>query len=154
MGFDAQAFQSASLKAREQDISVPALAHFFGDDQPVWRVRGLTAAELGRAREAQDRSKTMAEALEAIASGSPKAEQIRNALGLTGDVPAEVARRIAMLVAGSVSPECDHETAVKLSEAYPTVFYELTNTITNLTGEGSEMGKRGGSGKKTASDPA
>jgi hypothetical protein len=154
MGFDAQAFQSASLKHREQEVPVPALAHFFGDEKPVWKVRGLTAAELGRAREAQDRSKTMAQALEAIASGSPQAEQIRNALGLSDDVPAEVARRIAILVAGSVAPECDHETAVKLSESFPTVFYELTNVITNLTGEGSEMGKRGGSGKTKTPETA
>ena len=153
MGFDAQAFQSASLKHREADVPVPALKPWF-DDEPVWRVRGLTGAELGRAQEAENRAKTIMAAIEAIAAGQPKAAELKTALGLGDDVPAEVARRLALLVAGSVSPECDHETAVRLSETHPTIFYALTNKILSLTGEGAELGKPGRSGKSQTPEPA
>jgi len=40
--------------------------------------------------------------------------------------------------------------AVKLAETFPTVFYQLTNAITNLTGQGAEVGKPKRSGKTPA----
>jgi hypothetical protein len=54
-----------------------------------------------------------------------------------------------MLTAGSVSPalgQQNRDGAVKLAETFPTVFYNLTNKILSLTGQGAEVGKRKRSG--------
>ena len=148
---DIQKFLNASMQAREAEIPVPALADFFGQKKPVWKVRGLTAAELGRAREAADRSDTLRSAVVALAGAGDKAQAIKDALGLNDeDVPADISRRIEMLASGSVEPVIGSENrdvAVKLAESFPVLFYEITNKIHELTGAGSELGKPKRSGK-------
>jgi hypothetical protein len=153
---DLQKFGSATFIQREASIPVPELDEFFEEgEERVWVVRGLTAAELGRAKQlAQVRPATLDALVSAIAGKGGKGEEIRAALGLSDeDVPEDVSRRIEMLVAGSVSPKLtpdDRDVVVKLSEAFPTTFYNLTNQITNLTGAGAETGKRKPSGKTPA----
>jgi hypothetical protein len=153
---DIQKFLNAALKAREQSIDVPELAEWFGaDEKPVWVVRGLTAAELGRANQAADKSGENLRALVAAMAGSgDKADAIRKTMGLSDeDVPTDVSRRIEMLAAGSVSPKIGSENrdvAVRLAESFPTVFYNLTNHILNLTGQGAESGKPKRSGQTPA----
>jgi hypothetical protein len=46
-----------------------------------------------------------------------------------------------MLVAGCVAPKLDHAIAAKLAEVCPVEFYDLTNRITNLTGQGGSRVK-------------
>lgn len=152
---DIQKFLNAALCPRETSIEVPELAQWFGEDEPaVWVVRGLTAAEMGRAREAAEEGRMdNVRALVAAMAGSngDKAGAIRKAMGLSDeDVPGDVSRRIEMLTAGSVSPALGsdrRDVAVKLAEAFPTVFYSLTNQILALTGQGAEVGKPKRSGK-------
>jgi hypothetical protein len=149
---DLQKFMSAQVKAREADVSVPALSSFFEKGKkPVWRVRGLTAAELGRAREVHDRSENMRSMIRAMSGDGDKAEEIRKTLGLSPDeVPKDVSQRIEMLAAGSVDPVIGDEhrdVIVRLAEHYPVQFYELTNKIHELTGAGAELGKPKSSGK-------
>lgn len=152
---DIQKFLNASLQARVAEISVPALAGFFGDAKPIWKVRGLTAAELGRAREAADKTDNIKAVVAALAGAGDKAEAIKQTLGLTDDdVPGDVSRRIEMLACGSVEPVIgseNREVAVKLAESFPVVFYELTNRIHELTGAGAELGKpkRSGTTRKS-----
>lgn len=144
---DIQKFLNAALRPREASIEVPDLAQWFGaDERPVWVVRGLTAAELGRANQAAERGLDNVRALVAAMAGDgDKAGAIRKAMGLSDeDVPADISRRIEMLAAGSVAPALgsdNRDVAVKLAETYPTVFYNLTNQILTLTGQGAEMGK-------------
>lgn len=144
---DIQKFLNAALRPREASIEVPELAQWFGaDERPVWVVRGLTAAELGRANQAAERGLDNVRALVAAMAGDgDKAGAIRKAMGLSDeDVPADISRRIEMLAAGSVAPALggdNRDVAVKLAETYPTVFYNLTNQILTLTGQGAEMGK-------------
>lgn len=144
---DLQKFLNAALRPREASIEVPELAEWFGEGEPVaWVVRGLTAAELGRANQAAERGLENVRALVAAMAGEgDKASAIRSAMGLSDeDVPADVSRRIEMLTAGSVSPELgsmNRDVAVRLAEAFPTVFYNLTNNILTLTGQGAELGK-------------
>lgn len=144
---DIQKFLNAALRPREASIEVPDLAQWFGaDERPVWVVRGLTAAELGRANQAAERGLDNVRALVAAMAGDgDKAGAIRKAMGLSDeDVPADISRRIEMLAAGSVAPALgsdNRDVAVKLAETYPTVFYNLTNQILTLTGLGAEMGK-------------
>ena len=76
------------------------------------------------------------------------------AMGLASeDVPGDISRRIEMLAAGSVAPQLgadNRDVAVKLAENFPTVFYQLSNAILSLTGQGAEPGKPKRSGKTPA----
>jgi hypothetical protein len=150
---DLQKFLQASFVAREAEVPVPPeLAQFFGK---VWKVRGLTAAELARSRDASEREDNLKALVSAMAGAGDKAEAIRASMGLSNDdVPADISRRIEMLASGSVEPKLgaeNRDVAVKLAETHATLFYELTNKILNLTGSGAELGKPKGSTKTRAS---
>lgn len=153
---DLQKFLNESLSSREATIEVPELKDFFGKEKPKWVVRGLTAAELGRANEAADRGQENIKALvDAMAGNGDKAEALRKTMGISDkETPSDISRRIEMLSAGSVSPELgpeNRDVAVKLAESFPTVFFNLTNRILSLTGQGAEVGKRKASGKNQKS---
>lgn len=153
---DVDKFLVARLDLPEAEVPVPELSNFFGpDEKPVWVVRGLSGPEIGRTRAAAETSEKLSSLVEALAGEGDKAEAIRNAMGLSPDeVPEDVARRIEMLVVGSVSPVIGNEKrdiAVKLAESYGVVFYTLTNKIQQLTGQGSVLGKpKASGGKKTS----
>jgi hypothetical protein len=95
--------------------------------------------------------------VEAMAGKGDKASALRKTLGIAdGEVPPDVSRRIEMLAVGSVKPELgmdNRDVAVKLAESFPTVFYNLTNRILSLTGQGAEVGKPKPSGKAAKSEP-
>lgn len=148
---DLQKFLNANLQPREAELQVPELSAFFPEGvKPSWKVRGLTGAELARAREAADRSENIKTLIEAMAGDGEKAVAIRNVMGLNDDeVPADISRRIEMLVSGSVEPPVgtqNRDIAVRLAENFPVTFYSITNKIQELTGQGSELGKRKRSG--------
>lgn len=151
MGFDGARFEQANLAPRTQRVAVPALSAWFGDgEDAAFEVRGLTASELHRASEAKQRQQTMRTVLEAIAEHKEKASELRKALGLDGDAtPGEIAKRQQMLVSGSVSPALTETQAVKLSEAFPVEFLELTNAITELTGKGFDLVKPAAASQQT-----
>lgn len=151
---DLAKFLNAQLAPRELAVDVQELQAFFPEGEPcTWTVRGLTAAELGRANEAADRNENLVALIEAMAGGGEgeKVDAIRKTMGISDkDVPADISRRIEMLTAGSVSPELGpdrRDVAVRLAETYPVTFYDLTNKIRELTGAGAEVGKQKPSGK-------
>ena len=147
MEFDLKAFEKASFKAREASVPVPDLAHFFKDleegQTPVWLVRGLEGEELARVNESQERSANLVAVTEALMTGQPDQlkDTVNQLLGHTGEVPSDLARRQAILVAGSVAPKVSQQVAVKLAKAHPIEFYSLTTEIIRLTGLGSVPGK-------------
>jgi len=147
MQFDADKFASAAFKRREEDVPVKDLAAWFKGTKegevPVWRVRGLTGEELARVNEAQARNRNKNAVIDALNSDKSEkmTDAIKELIGTGNSVPDDLARRIEMLTIGSVAPECTHQVAVKLAEAFPVEFYELTTKITQLTGLGSEPGK-------------
>ena len=150
---DLQKYLQAQFTQREAAIKLPPDLHdYFGKE---WRVRGLSAAELARSREAGERGENLKALVSAMAGGGDKAKAIRDSLGLSDDeVPSDISRRIEMLTAGSVEPKLGselREVAVKLAETHATTFYELTNKILELTGSGSEPGKPKRSTKTPAS---
>lgn len=152
-----QRFLSAALAPRQLEVQTPELAGVLFDDaeKPVWIVRGLTAAELGRAKQSSEEGLDTVKALvQAMAGDGDKAAQIRKAFGLgDDDVPQNISYRIEVLAAGSVSPALgteNRDVAVKLAETFPTIFYDLTNQILNLTGQGAVLGKPKRSGKTSA----
>lgn len=142
MPFDAAAFERAEFKPRTAVVEVEALAAFFPDGERArWTVRGLSASELHRAMEAGKRQGSVEAIVRAIATGGDQAQAVRKALGLSTDTPGEIAKRLEMLVMGSVSPKVELPVAVKLAETFPVEFLNLTNEITELTGKGAELGK-------------
>jgi hypothetical protein len=143
MTFDVGKFEAARFEPRTRTVPVEALAAFFADGEaPEWRVRGLNATELHRALEASKRSGTIDAVIKALAATGDQAEAVRRAIGLSSrEVPGEVAKRLEMLVAGSIAPTIELPHAVKLAEAFPIEFLVLTNAITELTGMGFDVVK-------------
>lgn len=152
MPFDAKAFQNAKLEDRTEAVPVSELSAWFsGEENPVWTVRGLTGKELGRVNEAAAKNRNVQAIVEKILANSPKKIAAGVQDLITGpDTPDDVARRIDMMIAGSVDPACDLQTALKLCEAFPVVFYRLTNKILELTGAGRVAGGPKPSGSKPA----
>lgn len=142
MPFDAEKFQRAKFEPRRAEIKVEALAAFFDEGEaPVWRVRGLSANELHRALEAGKRQGSIESVVKALAASGDQAAAVRKALGLAGDTPGEIAKRLEMLVMGSTAPTIELPAAVKLAECFPIEFLTLTNEISELTGRGFDMVK-------------
>lgn len=140
---------------REGELKVPQLDGwgYFEDGEPlVWRVRMATASELFRAREAPQRQEQVFKAAMALASsGNVEGGELRKLYGLDSqDTPAEVSRRIDLLVWASVHPVIGPENrdkVVELSETHPLIFMNLTNLIDQLSGLGAQLGKSKPSGK-------
>lgn len=142
MTFNAEAFTAAEFTARTESVTVPQLADFFAEGTPPeFVVRGLTVSELQRAMDAGTRQNGIDVVIKAISSQKDQVAQIRKALGMTADVPGEIAKRVEMLVLGCVNPKLTHAAAVKLGEVCPIEFYDITNKITMLTGQGGSRVK-------------
>lgn len=157
MAFDAKKFQKTKFTARIEGVPVPDLKEFFQEGEAaVWKVRGLTGQEVGRAAEASDRSKTLAAIVEGLTAEASRdrTAAVKGLLGLGGDTPADIAKRIEHLVIASVDPKCTVDLAVRLCEVFPVEFYEITNRIMLLTGKGQMPGKRQPSGATEESGPA
>lgn len=155
MGFDTNHFLATQFVPREEDVPVPDLIDFFDNKKPVWRVRGLNGFELGKVEEIKRRNKQIENILEGIVStGSKKQiEAIKKLVGNTKDATDDVAKRLELLVIGSVDPVCDLELSKKLLTAFPIEFFDITNRINLLTGKGHIPGKAKPSGKTPKSGP-
>lgn len=155
MAFNADKFTQAAFRPRTATLDLPALAPFFDDGEPPqWTVRGLTAAEFARSQDAEKRNSSIDMLMGALAAAQSKGEAVdaaRKALGLTNaNTPGEVAKRLEMLVAGSVAPVVTMETAVRFSETFAIDFYLVTNKIVELTGQGFDLPKPGAASQTTA----
>jgi hypothetical protein len=156
MGFDAKRFQKAKFVHRMEAVPVPDLKEWFGaNDKAEWTVRGLEGSELGYVNETAQRNKNIAAILEGIISSDDhaKIQGIKDMLGMAGNTPEDIARRLEMLVIGSVDPKCEIDLAIKLCKVYPIEFFQITNKITQLTGQGHVVGKPKGSGETPPSGP-
>lgn len=143
--FDKKKFMKAEFEQRTEKVPVKELKEFFNEDEdPVWIVRNLSGHELGKVNEAAQRNRTIGAILDGILSAEvkDKVDAIKAAIGMTDNTPDDIARRIEMLTIGSVDPEIDHETAVRICAYHPTRLYELTNMITLLSGQGAQVKKK------------
>lgn len=155
MPFDMAAFERAEFRPRTERISVPALAAFFAEGEAAeWEVRSLTATELHRAHEAGRRQRDLGTVVDALATAGDRAQELRKVLGLATSTPAEVAKLLEMLVAGSVSPKIELHQAVKLADTFPVEFLQLTTAITSLTGQGFDLVKPGAASHQTPASSA
>ena len=156
MAFDAKKFLKEKFTSRTEAVSVPDLAAWFPEgDEPLWTVRGLTGQELGRANEAAEKNRNIAAILEGLVAGGDKekSQAVKDLLGIGGGVPQDIAKRLELLAIGSVDPPCTLDLAVKLCEAYPIEFFQLTTKISELTGRGQLPGKQKPSGETAGSGP-
>jgi len=143
--FNLKKFKAAKLEPRIEAVPVPDLKDFFADGSaPVWTVRGLTGHELGQVYEDVEKNRNLAAVLDGLISTdmTEKVAALKADLGLDENTPNDVVRRMAMLRIGSVDPEVDRDTAVKLCTHFPIEFMTLTNKITVLTGRGAEVKKK------------
>ena len=159
--FDQNGFMTAEFQPRTEAVPVPALKDFFEDGENAEIVvRGMTAVEIAKSNEAEKRNTFMTSMAKAmVAPGDndkARVDQIRAAIGLTDDVPGELAKRIEMLTMCSVEPALEQNVVVKFAEKYPVEFYSLTNKITELTGKGAVVvaGKSTPSGQTEKSEKA
>lgn len=165
--FDLAAFRRAKFQPREQAVPLAGLtaAGFGGYEgegdqaQPVpvvFKVRGLTADELARADQEADNSKLLVKVAERLAgSEAEKAQALLDGLGLGTETPQALAKKLAHVQMGVVEPLLKIQDVVRLADAYPTDFLELSNHIYALTGQGKvAQVKRKPSGKTAASRPA
>ncbi len=140
MSFNVKKFQTANFTDRIESVAVPMLSQFFSkNDQPVWKIRGLTGEESAIAKQAVQDNKNIDAVLQAVGSNNKKelVEGIKELAGLSADsVPDELVQRYSWIEQGSVDPVCTHEMAMKLALNFPQDFYLLTNKIMALTGKG------------------
>lgn len=166
-GFDLNAFRKAKLSTREEDVPLPGLAEAgFSDQEPdpetgkfppvVFRVRGLTAEELAKARTEADNSKLLISVSERlVGSESEKVEAILDALGMSSATPQSLRLKICHVTHGVVDPELTQQDVVKLADGYPVEFGILAERIYDLTGQGKVAKvKRKPSGPTPESKPA
>lgn len=157
MSFDTKKFIKTKFTHRTEDVPVPDLKDFFAPGEaPVWKVRGLTGQELGKVNEAVERGKDMASIISAVTSRVDKevTDAVKTLIGLGKDVSSDIQKRIEHLMAGSVDPVCTQDIAVRLCEAFPIEFFQITNAIVRLTGQGQVPGKQQPSGGAVTSEPA
>lgn len=141
-GFLSDQFRSAQFKPSTEKVILKVLSDFFPEGtEPEFEVRGLTASELQKALEAGEKQKQVDNVVKAIATNKDQIESIRRAIGFTSETPAEIAKRIELIVQGSVNPKLTHADAAKLAEVFPIEFYDLSNKITILTGQGGSRVK-------------
>jgi len=157
MPFDVAGFKKAKFEDRTEKVPVPDLADWFEEgEEAAFVVRGLTGEELARCNEAASRNSNVSNLVEALGSNNAQ-EQIdamREMLGVGDSVPEDLAKRIEQLSRGTVDPDMDHEAAVKFAEAYPVEFYQITNKINELTGQGRQVQKKSSSRKGQTSKQA
>lgn len=153
--FNADKFIQTQLEHRTEEVEVEDLKEWFDkDDKALWKVRGLSGEEVAKAQETASKSKNLTAIVEALASNA-KAEKVsalKELLGTADSVPVELAKRMEMLVHGSVEPATDLALAVKLAKNFPVTFMTLTTKILELTGLGSvDVGKLSASTKSKKS---
>ena len=155
MAFDTKKFMRTKFTPRTGDVPVPDMKEFFPEgSEALWKVRGLTGQELGRAAEAAARNKNIAAILEGLAGADAKekAESLKQLLGI-GVVPQDIAKRLEHMAIACIDPVCTLDLAVRVCEMFPIEFYQITNKIMELTGKGQEPGKQQPSGEIPKSEP-
>lgn len=145
MPFDTDAFRTASLETRTEAVRVTELSAFFSaPEEPTWIVRAVTANEVFKADAAKAAMSKTAALADALTDGGHEAivKAVKATLGRSDDVQPETARRLELLVSGSVEPQITLQDAIRVAELYPTIFIHLTNTILKLTGAGAFDAKK------------
>jgi hypothetical protein len=152
---DLNKYRNERRAPRTEEIEVKGLAPYFAkDEKPLFEVRGLTAAELDKAREAAQRQRDTVALAGALigGDGAAKAAALKE-LVAGPEVPDKTAMELEMLHLGCVKPALEHGDARLISEDFPIEFGQLVKKILTLTGAGRQLGKPNASGKTQTSEP-
>lgn len=150
MAFDKAAFMRQTFEPRIATIDLPALKLWFDGKNTEWKVRGQTASEMARSFDSANKAKNLESIINAISHSENQVKELKKAIGISDDVPDDIIKRLEQLVSCSVEPVCDMPLAVKLAETFPIEFYQITNKIVELTGQGMNVPKQKSSGKIVA----
>lgn len=148
--FNRNKFIKQKFEHRTDVVSVPALSDWFDDtDEPEWIVRNLSGNEMALCQEASIKNKNIAAVTEALVTSgqNEKVKALRKIIGNSDDVCADLAKRLELIVYGSVEPIIEMDIAIKLAENFPVEFMQITNKITILTGLGASKSKPKPSGE-------
>lgn len=161
MPFDVKKYKNTPFYHPEYDVPLTPADRFkmFFDEgeKPVWRVRGLTGQEIGKAAMASQKNRNVAAMFEAVETGSYQKilKMYKELAGLDKDkVPQEIAEALDKIVMASVEPKADLELVVLLCTRSAASFYRINVKIKELTEGGMMPGKPKGSGKKAKSKQA
>ena len=166
MSFEIKKFMQEKFQPQTKDVPITnkTLAGYFSNGNNVWKIRGLTARELTRTREAGEKYDNLKDILNAIATGNKneKSDGWSELINFGADVPQDFAKRIETVLIGSVDPALEdkgskineREFVLKFSQFFPVEFFDLSNKIYELTGIGGVPGKPKPSGKIQKSEPA
>jgi hypothetical protein len=102
-------------------------------------------AEVAASEESRNAVAQLSEAL-AGSDINEAAEQIKSLVGVSADIPQELAKRIFLLTFASIDPVCDLTTAGIIHEHFPTDFLNITQEILNISGLGSKKKESKSSG--------
>ena len=151
MGFNADAFRQADLQPRTIEVPTPELKQWFDEGaSPVFVVRGLTGEEFYLVRDAVNRRRDIQAIASQLMSGD--GEAIAAAIEeFYGSVPEEFARRVEIVIHGTVDPDLNRDMAMKLFKNFPSSAHVIAESILRATGEGATVGESSGSGETPAS---
>lgn len=146
MAFDVNKFASQKFADRVSQYKIPAgsgLRNFFDEDEeaPAFSVRGLTAAEIGRTRDAVAQNRDMGAIIEKLIGGAPSEKGVALQQIIRPDTPDDVAKRLEIVHIGLVEPRLNFPDVVRLAENFPVEFYAIADLIMALTGLGRLPGK-------------
>lgn len=153
MPFDIKKFKNTQFTHQIGEVPLPAVFNDFFDkkEKAVWKVRGLTGQEVGRAALAAQKNKNLAGMFEAANSDSyQKIIKMYKELAGTDDknVPQQIAEAMEKIIIGSVEPKADIELVVLICTRSASAFYAINLKIKELTEGGMVPGKPVSSGKK------
>ncbi|MBF0590286.1 MAG: hypothetical protein HQL53_14290 [Magnetococcales bacterium] len=152
MAFDLNRFRETEFNHRTDTISVPNLKAFFGEkEEPVWKVRNLSAAELASIEAEIARNRSVRQAAD-LAEGEGQTEQnldaLKTLLGIIPDsVPDHHVGRLVAVELASIEPKVTRRDAVLLAERFANDFTRIYESIQQLTLMGAEEKKSPSSGE-------
>lgn len=144
--FNVNGFNKARFAPRTAAVPVPALADFFNEGEAVeFEVRSLSGNEMAVCNDAMTRRANISMIISAMRLTGEHKEMLDRLLGGTDELPPEIAKRLEML--NLVFPGIGYPAWIKVCDAFPIAFYELTNKILELTGLGKALEKPKPSGE-------
>ena len=146
MSFDIKKYKKTKFEHQTVDVPLPpSFADFFGEGEKlVWKVRGLTGQELGRAQVAAQKNQNLSAMVEALITGKDKAKTkaFKEMLGVDDEkTPQAMAEAFEKVRLGSVEPAADLELVLMLCTRSPTAFFNINLEIKKLTEGGMLPGK-------------
>jgi len=140
MGFDISKFERTNFVERTGELRFPGLQVFFDEDEdPIFKVRGLTAEEIYSAKHDANKGKVLTEIVGKLSGGKDreKAAAILEAMGMNDDAPAELIQIYSHLEQGLIEPKLTRPQVIRLARAFPIEVAQLNNLILELSGKGA-----------------